>query len=376
MKIINLLCFYIIISNSSSIKILHFSHYSEQCGIAEYTQSVNNELNNRQGIYSEIYPCSLMRHHIFIPKIKNLDDAELSFIEKFDVFCVNTHGYCPSILIKLLEELKLKNKFIVAICHEVGQDFDDLLNVADIAIIHREMQGNFILSDHKLKKIQIFSLPTLDFKPNSLENILRRKYGFTDNDFILSTTGFLVEWKKIDEFLTNLIPLIKKYKNLKIQLLNARHLGTPQSLIDKINHIINSNQINNQVFFDTSFKELNEIHERLFCSNLGFLYGNISKGSEYIGVYGGSSASLKTLITSKLPSVLLNMHHYDDSNQGMVLCNSVDEMICQIDLLINDNSLLSALREKINIDCEQKSIVKYVDKLIKLINNKQNVFLK
>jgi len=314
--------------SNEDLRVGYSSTWKESCGIAVYTENLSNALFN-QGIKNFIYS-------------KNISVSELlSCIDRDRIHVLNIQ-YEPSItysldsFLMLASELRNRRIKLFFTFHSESPATKKLIDISNGGIFHKPPTTQNLNMD----KVFIVPMGVPIFEPQESKESLRNKYGYNLSDKILTTTGFLFTWKGHAKILNKLVPFLKKDSNLKVQLLTAFNSINPAECIlenKNVKNVINSNGLENQVQHIINFLPQQELNERLYISDLGYLWGALTTTS--------SSAASKEFITSRLPLVVTNSNHYHDINEGAIKV-SIDENIFVNTIMNTDSSRLQTLREQ------------------------------
>lgn len=298
-----ILCINILQSIDQTIdqmKVAYWSTWKVKCGIAQYTENLYNALI-KKGYKVTAYP-----HNITHDKLMQALE-----IDKPNILNIQYEpGIMPPtpVLIGLIEKIKKNNIKIILTVHNETADVKTLYNLVDALIYHKK--SLYFNSPNKLNTIP-FGIPV--FNPENSKLNLRKKYNFKPNDVIISTAGFMTPWKEYPSILEELVPWLKSSKFNKVQLLTSfNDISYAYSKIEfnKIKKVIKDNSIHNQVIHITKYLSQQELNERLWISDLGYLWGNIQSN--------GTSASCKEFVASRLPFITTNSNHFHDINIGVL----------------------------------------------------------
>ena len=346
-------------NNSNAFKITYISTINK-CGIATYTRHLVNELN-RLGESAKIINSLQSANSIInelekeIPDIINL---------QFSAGTVNLD------FLKVADWAKLNDvKFIVTV-HENFFWLPDLILKADKVILHKDD----IKSD-SLKYISIpMAVPNFELKYTKSE--LRKKYSYNNNDIIISTFGFMIGWKNHAKIVYKLTPYLNKNKNIKLQLLTSYSTRIDLRNEDKkIKKAIKDSNVSNQIVHITDFLPDKEICERLYISDLGFLWGEKDYAIKVLGsTPNTTSASDKQFVSARLPLVIVDCAHYHNCNTGVVKTNqNIRQFIDTIIKTVEDKQKLEKLRkemdDKYQKNCSSTIINKHLEVFYSLLKS-------
>ena len=275
-----------------------------RCGIATYTKHHYDALVNL-GHKVTVYDYALAQEEI----LKKIQD------DKLDIFHVQyERGFLPHqpveefvAFLKHVKDLEIK---VVVTMHSEEMCTVDVAKVADRCIYHKEP---IYIDRRSHTKLHVVSHGVPLYESCNSREKLREKYGFSPHEKILTTFGFLVSWKKHAEILDLLAPVLKKNPHYKVQLLTAFNDYDPAACLaekEKIKQVITKHTIQEQVVHITEFLSDQEVHERLYCSDLGYLWGDVNSTS--------SSGAFKQFIAARLPFVATECTHYPRITQGII----------------------------------------------------------
>jgi len=122
-------------------------------------------------------------------------------------------------------------------------------------------------------------------------------------------------------------------------LLTSHHASNSETLQveESIKNIISTNHLENKVIHITQYVSQQELNERLFMSDLGFLWSGIETES--------SSASLKEFVAARLPLIKTNSNHYHDINIGCItVSKDMDIFVAKVMEIYNNRAILDGLK--------------------------------
>lgn len=278
-------------TENRNITVLMVSSWNVPCGIAEYTKTLIENM--------EQFACDVT----VLP-----NDKLSACAVKFDIVHIQ---YEPGLFLPFKDKffdflVSCKKNKIIATTHHYDEWFEKVIEpLCDFVIVHSRD-----ISESPKRKYFIQGCPVFleqDKTP------LREKYNLPQDAKILASFGFIMFWKNIIESFACLAPIIKQDKNIYLQLLHAKHpkamnLGytTEQSITETIKY----HGIEEQVFVSHDFLSKKEINERLQASDLGFIAGKADSK--------GSSASNKEFIAARCPLILFKCSHFGDLEKGIL----------------------------------------------------------
>lgn len=351
-------CLIIFNSNIFTISISYISTIGK-CGIAVCTKHLVDELNNlghQASIIDSLLP------------VKNIID-ELSK-NKPDI--INLQFSAGTMRIDILEVVdwaKKQNIKIIVTVHENFVWLPKLINKVDKVIL---FNNQIMENNHKyaLIPMAVPSFDNLESKSN-----LRKKYGFKDNDIIISTFGFMINWKQHDIIIEKLKPCMDKNQNIKLQFLTSM-----TSRIDltkeknKIKKSIEKSGHEKNIIHLTNFLSEQEVNERLTMSDVGFLWGLNNYGKKMLGDKPNTtSASDKQFVAARLPLIAVDCQHYHNCNLGVIKTEeNMNEFISTIISVSKNKKLLVQLKDEMEIkyqaNCIKSLIKKHIEIFEEILN--------
>lgn len=322
-------------------KVGMLSNWGEKCGIAEYSKEIAQAMR-KKGIM--LYEYKFVDGYDFIIEKALEDDIQIINIQFIEMFISNKAEFLT--MLSTLRNLGIR---IVMTVHEESQKINEYATFCDKFLFHRKPQ---IYNGTNVSIIP-FSVPVFDPK-NLKRHIVREKYNFNNNDYIIATTGFLFPEKKLSHILQLMVPIIKKHKYIKLQFLNAINpLFYPicQHEANAINSIIKKYNLSNQVIFIDRFLTSTELRERLWLSDIGFTWCNVDYINKSI------SATEKEFIASRLPLVIPQHHHFDLDKGVIKARNDIKVFIKTIFNTLMDQQKLKILKK----DIEQMYLIRNSD---------------
>lgn len=330
--------------NSQTLKIGYWSTVGVQCGIAVYTQHLCDALK-------------VAGYTTFLYSFKTPLKEVLESIKKDQINVLNIQyepSYMPSDkeFVWFLTELRKMRVKVVITVHSDGDRLKYYVPLVNHFIYHKNPQ--YVTEKNKTTVIHM-GIPV--FTPPASRKILREKYGFSEDLKILSTTGFLLAWKEYSTMLELLIPWLVSDPKHHIQMLTSynTHAWDPSPIEDqKIKNIIKKHQIEKQITYITTFLSQEELNERLWISDLAYLWGCLKSAT--------SSATASQFMGSRLPVVATDSPHFDDLIAGSIKTPQDRKLfISTILQTIQNADLLKELRdeqEKYYQDLNYETIVR------------------
>ncbi len=315
----------------SNPKICILSTWNIKCGISQYCKHIYNALvaqdyevtifdNNID--YEDMYNFIVKLHYDIV-----IIQYELSIIKNIDR------------LIEYIRKIKSNNAQIKIyfVIHSENKKMSTVDGLVDGFIYHKNNKLHF-----KQTKVHLIPMGVPVFAPKGDSVYYRKKYDVPEDAFVISTVGFMFKWKKYDVFLDSIARHLRNY-NIIVQLLTSHHsinFKETEQEDEKIKSAIHVNKIYDKVIHITTYVSQQELSERLYMSDLGFLWSGIETES--------SSASLKEFVSARLPLVKTNSNHYHDINTGCItVAKDMDKFIAEIIGLYNNKNALVSLKNEI-----------------------------
>lgn len=313
--------------NEKKPKIAYWSTWKIKCGIAVYTENL----------------CKALEHAGYTPTVYRHDMPPKALInalvrDHIDVLNIQFEpGMMKPIgkLIRILREIRKRGVKIILTIHKEIPGLRALVPHVNHFICFKTPQ---FLNTPK-KTIIHHGVPL--FSPEADKTTLREKYGFSDEHVILTTTGFLTSWKEYDVMLDALVPWIQSNPNNRLQLLtsyNTIYINDCAIEDKKIKEVIARYHLEDQVIHLTHFIPQQELSERLWLSDLGYLWGT----------WNTTSGVAAQLIAARLPSIATNSPHYHDLIAGTIkTASEKEEFVSMIAKTINDKEALQKMRDEL-----------------------------
>lgn len=329
------------------------SSWNIKCGISQYSKNICDSLIDKK-IDIKVFPHTTNYSEIFsfIRRSK-----PISFIIQYEPSLILDFKDLKNNIIKLKSE-NIKTKIFFTIHSEYHQllELDGLI---DGFIYHK---NNTML----FKKTKVFSVPmgVPVFNPELSKKEYKHKYGISQDRLVISTVGFMFAWKNHANVLSSLIKYMKDNPKILVQYMTSFHSTNNGECIDefnKINTIVKENNLEDQFIHITDYIPQKELNERLYLSDVGFLWSGIETTS--------SSASLKEFVASRLPVVKTNSTHYHDIVSGAVTTEQNIDIFSNIiiQLIIDDNRRIK-LQQEMEENYNKLNYSSVINKLLEVLN--------
>lgn len=322
---------YLSLSNvpTNRLRVGYYSTWKVACGIAIYTEHLVTSLLQHCTVFA--YPHTMSIHELI--KVVDIDRIHILNIQ-----------YEPAImptmsdLLFLIRELHNRHIKVIFTMHSENEQIKLLANKVDAFIYHKTPQ---YISD----KAYRLPMAVPVFYPSDTRENIRNKYGLSLNSKIITTTGFMFTWKQHANVLEEMVPYLNNNRDVTVQLLTTFNSVNPDECTKEnihIKNIINDHNLDDRVVHITEFLSQQELSERLWCSDLGYLWSGISTTS--------SSAAGKEFITSRLPLVTTTSSHYHDLSDGVVKTDMNKTLFVEkIFDVLHDNAQLYKLSNEFEI---------------------------
>lgn len=345
---------------NENIRVGFWTSSISKCGIKIYTQHLHNSLT-KLGYSSFIYPGKINIEELF----SKVNEDKINILDiQFEPSLFNLHTFFSTIL-------KLKEKGIKIIfevhSENISEEFmSQAINLSDQCIYHKP--SRFFQMNEKLNIIPL-GIPVFNTPTN--KEILRTNYGFKKRDIILTTCGFMFEMKKHATILEMLVPIIKNNQRIKVQLLtsygdvNYEHCKVQDK---KIKNVINKYNLTNQVIHLTNFLPQQELNERLYISDLGYLWGGIEANNQ-----AATSAAAKEFLAARLPLVVTESSHYHNIDYGVIKTKIDYPLFIKtientLEKISRNPNALKNLRRRLNLTYSNLNYDNLINKHIEVFN--------
>lgn len=309
------------------MKIALYSSKRDRCGISTYTSNLENALRilGHQIEYFSSWP----PYDPVFQKIKEWSP---------DVFHVQHETSIiphPDEMARRVAELGVPRCFTTL--HTVNQATVDAARRIGRIIIHNPTP----LAPEAL----VLRMPCTLFTEVPSKEATRRKYGFPEKAFLISTIGFLIPWKEHPAIAAELLPWILGRPNVHLQIIASSHFNqdmagyaamagkTLEGLRGSSGH-----RIHHVAHYPSDY----ELVERLSMSDLGYAWCPFDTES--------SSAASAQFISARCPLVATDSTHYSHMGDAAVYASksSVKGFVEKIRQTADDSGLLAGLRMRMD----------------------------
>jgi glycosyltransferase involved in cell wall biosynthesis len=172
---------------------------------------------------------------------------------------------------------------------------------------------------------------------------MRRKYGFPEDAFVVSTVGFMIPWKEHDKIAGALVPWLKENPRVHLQIIASAHFNESMKgyadICRKALASVSSRFTQNRIHHIDGYPSDQELVERLVASDLGYVWCPFDTGS--------SSAAAAQFTAARCPLVATDSTHYAHLGDGIVRSSkvSMEAFVGLIEMVADDPELLETLKQ-------------------------------
>ena len=220
-----------------------------------------------------------------------------------------------AVLREILSALQMRGTPVLATYHSVIPEvanYHMTNNLVSMAVIHWPPPG-LQTEDRRVWILGGMGCPSYNLPQIEKKEEIRENYGFSMKDIIISTFGFAAVGRGHFEVLEQLAPLLQTNKQVHIQLIvpaNFLNEDGKNIVHSRIEELVKAYHIGQQVHLVPEFVSDLEVLNRLWMSDVGFLFIGFHTGS--------SSAAIRFFISAHLPLVVNSSTHFADVRRGIV----------------------------------------------------------
>ena len=283
-------------------KVAMISTIVQNCGVGAYTRMLNASI----GEAVDVEPIDILT-------LKSGDgiNADLVHIQ-------HEPSIAPVNFINILHSLRSEGHKIAITYHNIDPSLVDLHlrdNLIDAVMIHWPPPNNSPPNDPRIHIIGGMGCPVFDPPMGEDEKArLRAQFGFGPSDFIISTFGFAAVGRGHYEVIEEMIPYLVTHPNVKFQIItpgNFLNEGGAQYVKQRIDGIKNEYKLEDRIIVITDFIADREAIERLWVSDMGYLYLGMDTMS--------SSSAIRFFVSARLPLVITSSSHFADIRRGVII---------------------------------------------------------
>jgi glycosyltransferase involved in cell wall biosynthesis len=338
-------------------KVVQVSTDVINCGIGAYTRALMaslGEATDQQLVEvrslensEQIPPCDIVHWHFGAGISPRRDALE-------DIFA----------------EIRQRGIQLVITFHDVDYKMINWLlerQMMNEAIVHWPLPGMEV-SDARVHVLGGMGCPT--YHPARPEDraATREKFGFDPNNIIISTFGFASVGRGHFEIPMEMAPTLKANPNLHLQLIvpgNFLNEAGKNIVHDQLQRIIQAYELENQIHVVGDFLLDHEVLDRLWMSDLGYLYMGMDTAS--------SSSAIRFFISARLPTVITPSTHFGDVRMGVVRLNSfsVTEFYLALMQTVQDYALRNRLAHEMNAVYQQWQWPRFAERMMGIYRKAQ-----
>jgi hypothetical protein len=326
------------------------------CGIVQYAEQLAGAFN-RTGVSSiKIDPL-----HVTSAGVE-----ELLRREGVDGLCIQ---YAPFFFSTASLQRRLSRALTVArsagipaiaIVHEErgAHDLSDASKANRLAATIPGIISHRPLLEIDTTRAEVLPFPVPPFAPPSRSREqAKQRFGFGRADLLVSTSGFFAPRKNIPAIVEELAGVLRRDGRLVLQLLANARYQRDQWERDATLALVRRNRLEDRVVIVDRFLPLNELHERLWMSDVGFLWAAPDHNS--------GSASQADMIAARLPMVVNESAHFDRLTGVVATANRTSVFVKTITDVVNDPERRRRMRRSLGRLCEARSFDSLVDAFIR-----------
>jgi hypothetical protein len=277
------------------INIAYLSSWNIACGIAVYTKHLVDALGIK-GYKAVGYRNTLQPKDVV--KLVQRDRINLLHVQYEQALFPSRSN-----LNSILQWCKTNKIATVLTPHSEQDTIKQFEPFVDAFVFHKPSQ--FLTGDN----VKLLPMAVPVYEPSETKANLRTKYSLPIDSKILATTGFAFNWKMYSEILGLMAPYLRSRKNTRVQLCISNSDFAPKETqynLAKCKQLIESHKLQDYVWLNPGgrFLPQQELNDRLYLSDLGYLWGGLTTSS--------SSAAAKEFISSRLPVITTDSSHYHD----------------------------------------------------------------
>lgn len=291
------------------------------CGVGQYTRMLNASI----GEATDVIPVDILS---LDPKA--VGDADIVHVQ-----------HEPSISPKNLEgsmrEWKNEGQRVVVTYHNIDPNLvSHHLNdqLVDLALIHWPPIGHEIPKDPRIKILGGMGCPVFDPPKWDTRVEMRKIFSLKPESRVISTFGFASVGRGHFEVPEEMVAYLVANSDVEMQIITPGNflndLGLQivyQNLID----LATRYNLRDRIHLLTDFMPDREVLQRLWCSDVGYLYLGVNTMS--------SSSAIRFFISARLPTVITPTTHFTDVKRGIVCTDGFGlAEFCQVIIgLLNDS---------------------------------------
>lgn len=334
--------------NESNINIAWVSTWNQRCGISSYSEYLVGSRPNvsilapkctsiNKSDNCNVHRCWSFDGNDSLDELyKKILDLNINVV----VIQMNYYFFDYSSLANLIIKLKKNGVIVTITLHstktpEESKDLRHLLEpfkYVDRIMVHTVNDLNRLKNIGLVNNVQLFNHGVIDIEPN-------KNIGSDLDDFIcISSYGFALPHKGIEELIEAYFKITKIKKNTKLVLINAEHQDpVSKTFIDKIKNKISDLGIEDKVFMNTNYLSDED--------SLGYLQKSDVIVMAYQNTGESSSAAVRTAISSGAPVLVTPLSIFNDVHGAVHYLDG-----CDVNAI--KNGIIDLLENKSDFDFE------------------------
>lgn len=269
--------------------VVHSSHL--RCGIAEYGRQLDAAM---AGLGAWIEPCTFDSAAGALPGVAPGNVVLIHF----------EPSLVPDGFIAALRGVKCGGGKIVLCCHHFALShfsFEASILI-DRFVVHR---------DYGVAHPKIVELPLAcpSYDPAADRAAVRDRLGLPAGAVVVTTLGFLSQWKRTPDVVDALLARLPR--DVFLQILQPRPFnGADAGEEARVRAAVAAHGADRRVLFSMEFRPEVDLLDRVYASDMGFLYHGQNTGS--------ASAAAKQFVSARTPVVLTDANHTADIIGGVL----------------------------------------------------------
>lgn len=354
------------------IKVLHFSTHDEDCGIGKYQEMFLEQFDDIEEIENKFFDYSpnQIRTMTRDNKIASFQLLEKE-LERYDILHIqHEFSFYPSDEFKLACETarKVNKKLIVTVhtspsvafkkakLHGYGlrsvlhflreskanivfyENFSNPVKLADLILVHNTITKATLVSlGAQASKVQEITIPVPQISHSLKSSEIAAKLNKQPGDIIYATTGFLHQFKGVDEAIKALTFLPENYK---LAVIGGMHIDHQHDIYNRLTDLIRDLHLIDRVYITGYVKEDEHLNSLIReCDICVYPYEKIYYSSV-------SSAALNNAFANFMPVVAYPTASFKQINNE-AYCMSLTQAFSYYELARNINNLnLEEARDK------------------------------
>lgn len=285
----------------------------ERCGIREYGRQLDTSLAKIAWVRPLTFKDNLVR----------VAEPNTVLLVHYEQMLV------PVGFVETLLGLRARNVRVVFCCHWY---------VYGVLGAYRDLVDAFVVHRHHGNQTVEIPLGCPIYTPSESREVLRARLGFSPDDVVVTTLGFLSQWKKIPATLEAILSQAKDPR-LVFQIQTPRHFSNQESgNQEEAVRAVMAKYPRIRVKFSPDFLPEKELLDRVYASDLGFVFHGQNTDSV--------SAANKQFVSARCPLVITDSTHGADLKAGVVRVPGFDVSVFAREVLraAGDEKTLEKLR--------------------------------